>query len=59
MRILGAKMSVDKLLSIAKTVTTLRIKLPNGDVYEETLYTTPQQEAVKPLIEALTHSAHA
>lgn len=59
MRILGAKMSVDKLLSIVKTVTTLRIKLPNGEVYEETLYTTPQQEAAKPLIEALTHSAHA
>ena len=59
MRTLGVGMSVDKLLSIAKTVTTLRIKLPNGEVYAETLYTTPQQEAIKPLIEALAHSAHA
>ena len=59
MKILGVGMSVDKLLSISKTITTLRIKLPNGEMYEETLYTTPQQEAIRPLIEALAHSARA
>ena len=52
-------MSVDKLLSISKTVTTLRIKLPNGEMYEETLYTTSQQEAIKPLVEALAHDTSA
>lgn len=52
---LGMKMSVDKVLEIAKTITTLRIRLPNGMAYTETLYTTPQQEAIKPLLEALEH----
>ena len=50
---LDMKMSVDKVLEIAKTITTLRIRLPNGMAYTETLYTTPQQEAIKPLLEAL------
>lgn len=49
------KMSVDKVLEIAKTITTLRIRLPNGIAYTETLHTTPQQEAIKPLLEALEH----
>lgn len=52
---LDMKMSVDKVLEIAKTITTLRIRLPNGMVHTETLYTTPQQEAIKPLLEALEH----
>ena len=50
-RELGMKMSVDKVLEIAKTITTLRIRLPNGSAYTETLFTTPQQEAIKPLLE--------
>ena len=45
------RMSVDKVLEIAKTITTLRIRLPNGSAYTETLFTTPQQEAIKPLLE--------
>lgn len=49
------KMSVDKVLEISKTITTLRIRLPNGIAYTETLHTTPQQEAIKPLLEALEH----
>ena len=52
---LDMKMSVDKVLEIAKTITTLRIRLPNGMVHTETLYTTHQQEAIKPLLEALEH----
>ena len=52
---LGVKMSVDKVLEIAKTITTLRIRLPNGSVHTETLFTTPQQEAIKPLLDALDH----
>ena len=47
----GIPMSVDKVLSIAKTITTIRLRLPNGELYTETLYTTPQQEAIRPLID--------
>ena len=50
-RELGMKMSVDKALEIAKTITTLRIRLPNGSVHTETLFTTPQQETIRPLLE--------
>lgn len=52
-RELGMKMSVDKILEIAKTITTLKIRLPNGSFYTETLFTTSQQEAIKPLLDAL------
>ena len=54
-RELDMKMSVDKVQEIAKTITTFRIRLPNGSVYIETLFTTPQQEAIKPLLDALDH----
>ena len=41
------------VLGIAKTITTIRLRLPNGDTYTQTLFTTPQQEAIRPLLEAL------
>lgn len=50
-RKLGIAMSVDKVLNVAKTITTIRLRLPNGELYSETLYTTPQQEAIRPLID--------
>lgn len=50
-RNIGLNMSVDKVLDIAKTITTLKIRLPNGELYTQTIYTTSQQEAIKPLIE--------
>jgi len=56
MRQLKIGMSVDKVLEIAKTITTLRIKLPNGKFYDRTLYTTPQQQAIRSLVERLTHA---
>lgn len=43
-------MNVDKVLEKAKTITTLWIQLPNGELYTETLYTIPQQEAIRALI---------
>ncbi|MCI2133526.1 MAG: hypothetical protein LKK12_03990 [Bacteroidales bacterium] len=52
-RALEMIMSADKVLAIAKTITTLRIRLPNESIYTETLYTTPQQEAIKPILDAL------
>lgn len=54
-RQLDMRMSVDKVLTIAKTITTLRIRLPNDSIYTETLYTTPQQESIKPLLEAINN----
>ena len=53
LRVMGIGMSVDKVLFIAKTITTLKIRLPNGELYTWTLYNTPQQEALKPLIEGV------
>lgn len=53
---LDMNMSVDKVLDIAKSIVTLRIRLPNGDLYEKVLFTTPQQEAIKPLLEHLNLS---
>jgi len=58
-RTMNICMSVDKVLAVAKTITTLRIKLPNGETLSKTLYTTPQQEAIKPIIEALTRDTRA
>lgn len=52
-RSIGLGMSVDKVLDIAKTITTVRLRLPNGEAYTQTLFTTPQQEAIRPLLEAL------
>ncbi len=34
----------------------LKIRLPNGELYTEMLYNTPQQEALKPLIEGVAHA---
>ena len=56
LRVMGIGMSVDKVLFIAKTLTTLKIRLPNGELYTWTLYNTPQQEALKPLIEGVAHA---
>ena len=50
-RQLGIGMSVDKALFHAKTIPTLRFRLPNGETYSERLYTMPQQEQLRPLLE--------
>lgn len=50
-RELGIGMSVDKVLFYAKTIPTIRFRLPNGDAYTERLYTMPQQEKIRPLLE--------
>ena len=53
LRMMEIGMSVDKVLFIAKTITTLKIRLPNGELYTEALYNTPQQAVLKPLIEGV------
>ena len=50
-RELGIGMSVDKVLFYAKTIPTLRFRLPNGESYSQRLYTMPQQEKIRPLLE--------
>ncbi len=46
-RKIGIKMSVDKVLEIAKTITTLKIRLSNGELYSQTHST--QHHSKRPL----------
>lgn len=48
-RELGIGMSVDKVLFHAKTIPTVRFRLPNGEAYIERFYTMPQQLLIHPL----------
>lgn len=42
------KMSVDKILALAKTITTIQIKLPlNKDVYTQTMLMARHQKIAK------------
>ena len=50
---LDTGMSVDRILEAAKTITTIKIRLPNGKVCFRTLYTSAQHKAVKSLVDAL------
>ena len=48
----GIKMSVDKVLDIAKTITTVRVNMPqNHKMYSKTLFLSEQQKAVSPLFD--------
>jgi len=43
----GIKLSVDKVLKIAKTITTLKIKLPiSGETLTKTMLLTPKQKSI-------------
>lgn len=45
-------MSVDKVLDIAKTITTIRVNMPqNHEVYTKTLFLSDEQNAIKPLFD--------
>ena len=47
---LGIKMSVDKVIEIARTVITVKINMPhNHEVYTKTLFLSEQQKNIKPL----------
>ncbi len=52
-KILEFGLSVDKTLDIAKTLSTVTIKLPNGERATQTLYLTPEQRKLEPLFVAL------
>jgi hypothetical protein len=48
----GIKMSVDKVLDIAKTITTIRVNMPqNHEIYTKTLFLSDEQNAIKPLFD--------
>jgi len=48
----GIEMSVDKVLDIARTVTTIRVNMPkNHEVYTKTLFLSELQKAIKPLFD--------
>lgn len=45
-------MSVDKVLDAAKTITTIRVKMPeNGTFFTKTLFLTEKHQAIKPLFD--------
>ena len=46
-------LSVDKVLDIAKTITTIRVKMPeNKDIYTKTLFLTDAHKTIEPLFRA-------
>lgn len=46
------ELSVDKVLAIAKTITTIRIRLPKSDkIIEETMFLTPKHKQIAKLFE--------
>ena len=49
-RIVGINMSVDEVLNVARTVTTIRMRMPeNNEVLTKTLFLTEKQKAIEPL----------
>lgn len=51
---LGLDMSVDTVLKIAKTITTIRLRLPlNGSMLTRTMFLTPEHNSLKPLFDYL------
>jgi hypothetical protein len=47
-------MSVDSVLKIAKTITTIRLRLPlNDKIIYKTMLLTPAQQSLKPLFDYL------
>ena len=47
-------MSVDTVIKIAKTITTIRLKLPlNDEMITRTMMLTPEYRSLKPLFDYL------
>jgi transposase len=52
LKISGINLSVDKVLNIAKTITTLKIKLPaSGETLTKTMLLTVKHKTIKPLFD--------
>lgn len=50
LRLLGIGLSVDKVLDIAKTISTVTIDLPDGSKLSKTLLTREEQKLLQPLL---------
>lgn len=50
LRLLGIGLSVDKVLDIAKTISTVTVNLPNGSKLSKTLLTRDEQKAIQALL---------
>lgn len=53
LKMIEFEMSVDKVLDIAKTLSTITIALPNGETVVKTLFLTPEQKLIEPVFAAL------
>ena len=52
LKITGIDLSVDKVLSIAKTITTIKVRLPSsGDTLTKTMLLTPKHKTIAKLFE--------
>ena len=52
--LLGMDMSVDTVIKIAKTITTIRLRLPlNEKIITKTMILTPEHRSLKPLFDYL------
>ena len=51
----GINLSVDRVLDIAKTITTIRVNMPqNHEIYTKTLFLSEEQNTIKPLFDLAT-----
>ena len=50
LRLLGIGLSVDKVLNIAKTISTVSIRLDDGTTHIRTLLNTPEEKLLAPLL---------
>lgn len=53
LKVIEFEMSVDKVLDIAKTLSTITIALPNGETVVKTLFLTNDQKLIEPVYTAL------
>jgi len=54
LRLLGINLSVDKVLGIAKTISTVTVILPDGSKISKTLLTRDEQKVLQPLLPSST-----
>lgn len=52
LKTLNIDLSVDKVVDIAKTISTVKVKLTNGTTAEKNILTTAEQRLLAPLLGA-------
>lgn len=53
LKVMESEMGIDRVLAIAKTISTLTLRLPSGEKCSKTLFITPDQKKVESIFEAL------